>query len=365
MPASDRSAPFAGPAAPSVDPHASAAPAPLSSQPGDDEILPFQLDRSDIRGRAARLDATLGDILGKHDYPPIIAGLAAEAALITALIGQTLKLRWRLSLQVRGDGPIRLIATDWFAPKAEGEPAHMRAYAGFDAEALDPAKNPFEQIGKGYFAVVIDQGAGMRPYQGMTPIAGGSLAACAETYFAQSEQIATRFALASAEAGAPGEAPSWRAGGVMLQHLPPASPLMPGEGGSGEDGLLTAHDVAEMGENGEDWTRANLLLDTVETHELLGPHVDPSTLLLRLFHEERPRVWPAQPVRFGCTCSAEKVVAALHQYSAKDIASMTTVEGVVTADCQFCGAHYRFDPATLGFEAERPNDLPGGDAPSV
>lgn len=27
---------------------------------------------------------------------------------------------------------------------------------------------------------------------------------------------------------------------------------------------------------------------------------------------------------------------------------MTTPEGRVTADCQFCGAHYEFDPAELG-----------------
>jgi molecular chaperone Hsp33 len=30
---------------------------------------------------------------------------------------------------------------------------------------------------------------------------------------------------------------------------------------------------------------------------------------------------------------------------------MTTDEGLVTADCQFCGAHYVLEPATLGFEA--------------
>ncbi|MEO1174330.1 MAG: Hsp33 family molecular chaperone HslO, partial [Myxococcota bacterium] len=38
--------------------------------------------------------------------------------------------------------------------------------------------------------------------------------------------------------------------------------------------------------------------------------------------------------------------------SAKDIQSMTTEDGEVTADCQFCSAHYRFRPETLGFEAE-------------
>ncbi|MFO7857246.1 MAG: Hsp33 family molecular chaperone HslO [Paracoccaceae bacterium] len=327
--------------------------APAAPEHGDDTVLPFQLDAADMRGRSARLDATLAEMIGQRDYPRPVAGLLAEAALLTALIGQAVKLRWKLSLQVRGEGPIRLIATDWFAPTAEGEAARMRAYAGFDAERLDAAAPGYGQMGAGYFAVVIDQGPGTTPYQGLTPLAGGSLAASAETYFAQSEQIATRFALASAEAVEPGGPARWRGGGLMLQHMPKASPFAGGEGGSGEGGLLTPEDVAGLGGAEEDWTRVNMLLDTVETHELLGPHVSPEGLLLRLFHEETPRVWPAQPVRFGCTCSAEKVRAALHQYSAKDIETMTTEDGEVTADCQFCGARYAFDPATLGFEAER------------
>ena len=97
----------------------------------------------------------------------------------------------------------------------------------------------------------------------------------------------------------------------------------------------------------------NLLLDTVEELELIGPLVAPTELLVRLFHEEQPRIFDAQLVRFGCTCSAEKVEAAMSIYSAKDIRHMTNPEGIVTADCQFCGAHYEFDPKTLGFEAEK------------
>ena len=102
----------------------------------DDTVLPFQLDRADIRGRVGRLDSVLETILGQHDYPAPVAALVAEAALMTALIGQTIKLRWKLSLQIRGDGPVRLIATDYFGPGAAGQPARMRAYAGFDADAL-------------------------------------------------------------------------------------------------------------------------------------------------------------------------------------------------------------------------------------
>lgn len=71
----------------------------------DDTVLPFQLDRSDIRGRVARLDGVLDQVLSQHDYPPAVEALVAEMALLTALIGQTIKLRWKLSLQVRGDGP--------------------------------------------------------------------------------------------------------------------------------------------------------------------------------------------------------------------------------------------------------------------
>ena len=54
----------------------------------DDTVLPFQLDASDIRGRVARLDGVLEQVLKQHDYPPLIEGLVAEMALLTALIGQ-------------------------------------------------------------------------------------------------------------------------------------------------------------------------------------------------------------------------------------------------------------------------------------
>lgn len=318
----------------------------------DDTVLPFQLDRSDIRGRVARLDGALNHILGQHSYPVEVEALVAEAALLTVMIGQTLKLRWKLSLQVRGDGPVRIIATDYYAPAKDGTSARIRAWASFDAARLTPGVRAIDQMGQGYFAILLDQGEGNLPYQGITPLAGSSLSACAETYFAQSEQLPTRFALALGQSREKGGEEHWRAGGVMLQHMPKASPFVANEGGSGEGGLLAASDILG-GEEGENWTRANLLLDTVQELELIGPSVQPIELLVRLFHEETPRVYDAQPVKFGCTCSPDKVRQSLSIYSAKDIATMTTPEGTVTADCQFCGKHYIFDPQTLGFEAKR------------
>jgi molecular chaperone Hsp33 len=141
----------------------------------------------------------------------------------------------------------------------------------------------------------------------------------------------------------------WRGGGIMLQHMPAVGGVAADQG-SGEGGLLTHADILG-GADSENWNRANLLLDTVETLEMIGPSVPPTDLLVRLFHEEGPRVFDAQPVRFGCSCNEDKVRNTMSIYSQKDIAHMTTEAGVVTADCQFCGAHYELDPKTLGFEA--------------
>ncbi|MFP3384204.1 MULTISPECIES: Hsp33 family molecular chaperone HslO [Tritonibacter] len=315
----------------------------------DDTVLPFQLDASDMRGRVARLDGVLDGILKQHNYPQAVEALVAEMALLTALIGQTMSLRWKLSLQVQSKGPVRMIATDYYAPEKEGEPARIRAYASFDEERVTDGA-PFEQVGEGYFAILIDQGEGTQPYQGITPLAGTSLSQCAEAYFAQSEQLPTRFSLSFGKSSEPGRPEHWRAGGVMLQHMPKASPFAAQGEGTGE--VLTAEDLVS-GDEQEQWNRVNMLLATVEDLELIGPSVSPTELLLRLFHEEQPRVYDTQAVRFGCTCSEDRVRQSLSIYSAKDIATMTTDEGRVTADCQFCGAHYDLDPAEVGFEATK------------
>ena len=135
----------------------------------DDTVLPFQLDACDMRGRIARLDGVLDGVLQQHNYPPVVEALVSEMALLTALIGESIKLRWKLSLQVQSKGAVRMIATDYYGPETEGAPARIRAYASFDEARLTDGPI-FEQIGEGYFAILIDQGADMTPYQGITPL---------------------------------------------------------------------------------------------------------------------------------------------------------------------------------------------------
>ena len=241
-----------------------------------------------------------------------------------------------------------MIATYHYAPKEPGMPAQIRAYASFDRDRLTKSR-PFDQIGEGYFAILIDQGHGTAPYQGITPLDGDSLRNCAEAYFAQSEQLPTRFSLSFGLSAEPGASEHWRAGGIMLQYMPKASPFVADKAGKGQ--ILTVDDLVD-GDAGENWNRVNRLLDTVEDMESIGPAVPPADLLVRLFHEEEPRVYDAQAVRFGCTCSEEHVRQSLSIYSARGIENMTTDNGIVTADCQFCGANYELDSQTVGFEAE-------------
>ena len=142
-----------------------------------DSILPFQIDDKNLRGRFARIDKLASDTLKNHRFPDKVCKLLFEALLLTALIGEMIKIRWRLSLQVRGNESIKLLATDYYAPKSEGKPANLRAYADYEKEAKHL------NLDTGLFAITIDQGKNTEPYQGITPIIEGSLIKSAENYF--------------------------------------------------------------------------------------------------------------------------------------------------------------------------------------
>jgi molecular chaperone Hsp33 len=56
----------------------------------DDIVTPFTVEGLFTRGRVARIGATLDAILKRHDYPPAVARLTAEAAAIAVLLGASL-----------------------------------------------------------------------------------------------------------------------------------------------------------------------------------------------------------------------------------------------------------------------------------
>jgi molecular chaperone Hsp33 len=181
-------------------------------------------------------------------------------------------------------------------------------------------------LGAGYLAFTVDQGDDTERYQGIVSIAGDTLAECAQHYFRQSEQLQAGLKLAVARSGEEG---AWRAGGLMLQRIPP-------EGGR----VRIADDVEDV------WRRAMVLMSSATPAELVAPDLPPRRLLWRLFHEEGVRVYDTHAVEARCRCSRERIAAILRAFPADELDEMKK-EAVTTVTCEFCNTRYDFDAAEL------------------
>jgi molecular chaperone Hsp33 len=299
--------------------------------PADDIVLPFLIAPLGVRGRLIRLGAAVDDIVRQHAYPAPVSALLAEATALTGLLGSALKVEGKFILQTRSDGPVDLLVADYTVPGL------MRGYARHHLDASATAGG--DLMGRGHLAMTIDQGPETDRYQGIVELEGEGLGAAAHTYFARSEQIPTRLKLAAGQlvGGAPDGGDSWRAGAIMIQHLPRdggASPL-PLTSGDGEGGEAPPED--------DRWVKARTLLDTVEDHELLDPMLGPERLLYRLFHEDGVRVFRTVPIRRHCTCSRQRIADIIARFDAVERAGMVE-GGVITATCEFCSARYVFHP---------------------
>jgi len=315
----------------------------------DDTTLPFEVAALDVRGRIVRLGPAIDDILDKHDYPPPVARLTAEAVVLATMLGSALKFDGRFILQTRSDGPVGMLVVDYMT---EG---HVRACARFDRarviHAIEEGKaGPGDLMGEGHLAMTIDQGADMNRYQGLVALNGGSLEDAAHEYFLRSEQIPTRVKLAVAEefrAGEDGPKRRWRAGGVMLQFLPKAQErarrdLDPGDAPAGLNLPPAAEDDA--------WVEARALVDTVEDIELIDPDISSERLAYRLFNERGVRVFDTLPVAAQCSCSRDAVEAMLKSFGQDDRDHMVE-DGRIKVTCEFCSTEYVFQPEDVGAAA--------------
>lgn len=312
-----------------------------SSAATDDVVLRFRTVNSNVMGRVVRLGPALDAILNRHNYPPKVTEALGQALALVAMLGTSLKGEGGiLTLQAKSDGPVSLLVADYAATGA------VRGYATF-TETVEPSTETSSVFGDGSLALTIDPGPGFDRYQGVVALEGQSLTDAAHTYFRQSEQLPTFLRLAvarhyNAEAEGEDNKWTWRAGGLMIQHLSR-------EGGLASD-LASGSDEDEppaVGEEDEDWQRARHLATTVEDHELLDPSLAPDRLLYRLFHEEGVVAFPAEDVRDDCRCSRQRVHNLLRNIGGTDLGDMTDETGNVTVTCEFCSTKYAFDPTEL------------------
>jgi molecular chaperone Hsp33 len=304
----------------------------------DDLVQPFEVKPLGARGRLVRLGPAVDDILHRHAYPPAVSSLLGEAIALTALLGSALKFDGKLILQAKGNGPVDMLVADYSASGG------IRGYARFDGGAMLAHSENGELaarglLGQGHLAMTIDQGLDMERYQGIVALAGQSLSEVAHEYFERSEQIPTRVVLATGPLLGRGRnaREAWRAGGILIQHLPSRGPSSPLSLSSGD----APSGAIELHKEDDRWTEARLLVETVEAHELLDPMIGPERLLYRLFHERGVTVYRPQPLRHECTCSRQRIATVLRGFTPAEREAMREGDEIIVT-CEFCSTRYGF-----------------------
>ena len=306
-----------------------------TNAPDADHALPFQLDALGVRGRLVRLGPTLDAIIERHGYPLAVARPLAEAMVLCACLATSLKYDGIFTLQISGDGPIRLLVTDLTTDGA------IRGYAQFDSWKLAVALGAGNTdapdgyvpklFGNGRLAFTVDQGRHTERYQGIVPLEGPTLADCAHTYFRQSEQLPTGIKIAAKRIAGDGGA-HWRAAALMVQQMPEF-----------DAGRIEVD--AEQRE--DDWRKAVILMASATESEMLDPGLADTALLYRLFHEDRPRPFERRPLLARCRCSRERIDRVLRSIKREELDDLRDKTGRVSVKCEFCSTEYTYNDEDL------------------
>lgn len=272
----------------------------------DDQARSFGFEHLPVRGVWVRLTDTWAAVLERHHYPAPVCAPLGHALAASGLLTALLKSPARVSLELRGDGPLRLLIAEAL------EDGALRAVARWS-----------EPLGEGALAALLTHGQlllsvdparrGTR-YQGVVELSGGDLAAALTHYFEHSEQLPTRVLLAADQT---------RVAGLLVQRLP----------------------TAGTPEEADAWQRISLCAASARPVELL--ELAPDALLRRLFAEDDVRLAPPLPLRFGCSCTLERVHGALRALGRDDVQALLAERGEVSVDCEFCNQHYVFDAAAV------------------
>ncbi len=261
------------------------------------EVQGFILEDSGIRGALVRLQETWQQVTAQHDYGPALKRLLGESLAATVLIANSLKSQPRVSIQLQGEGPLKLLLIQC------SEELRVRAMAQCTPPAIGEAL-----LGAGRLAVNVDTRGPRGFFQGIVPLVSPRLDACLESYFERSEQLPTRLILKGDDR---------RVAGLLLQALP------------GEDPDADA------------FADAARLAERVSTAELVGDAAE--TLLPRVFSRHLIRLFDARPVLQDCRCTPDHLAGILRMLGEDELDSLLADPGWVELTCEFCNRAFKYD----------------------
>ncbi|CAM3117566.1 Hsp33 family molecular chaperone HslO [Pseudoalteromonas distincta] len=264
----------------------------------------YLFNELDVRGELVQIESAYNEMIADHNYPEPVKALLGELLVATCLLTATLKFEGEIAVQLQGDGPVK------YAVINGDDKQNMRGIARLQSEITGTTVK--ELIGQGYMVITITPNKGER-YQGIVPLEHDTLSECIESYFEQSEQLKTRlwFATDTTEGSA-------KACGLFLQVLP-----------------------VDKQKSIEDFAHLEALSNTIKDEELL--HLDANTVLTRLYHEDNPRVFEPQAIKFKCGCSRDKTITALVNIGQEELLKDVTEKGSVNINCHYCLKEYVFN----------------------
>ena len=265
----------------------------------------FLLDDLDIRGAIVKLDDVWRALLENRDYPPAVRDLLGATGAITTVIGGNLKQPGRLTIQLRGEGPVSLLVIDC------SEALNLRCMAQHGEKVA--ASSLVNLLGEGQLLLSLDMASMKEPYQSVVPLTGNTIAEVFEHYLEQSEQLSSRFFLAATAEGA---------AGLFIQKMPSTDARDP-------DG----------------WARVEALAATAKPEELLG--LPAEELLTRLSHEETVRIFDEQPVTNNSPEDRVKVGNMLRSLGREDVYAVIKERGTIVIRDDLANHEYRFEKADI------------------
>ena len=256
-----------------------------------------------VRGSFVRLHDSYQTIVDQHHYPPVLSQILGEALLGVCLVAPLFKNAGKVTIQFQGDGDLQFLST--------------RITSDFMIRGLARATphlvsllNLKEALASGELSLTYEPDQG-KPYQSVIQVEKISIAETLQDYFDRSEQLPTRFFLASTSDGV---------AGLMLQMLP----------GDHKDLAY------------QDFEHAVILAKTVETEELLS--LDPEAILGRLFSEDDITLFPEREIEFGCNCSQSRMGGIIVNLGREQAESILAEQGFIEITCEYCGQVYPFNP---------------------
>jgi molecular chaperone Hsp33 len=302
------------------------------------EVHKFLFDGLPVRGTLVRLTDSWQTILQRRAansttgaYPQPVSHLLGELTAAAVLMQSSIKFNGSLTLQIAGDGPVKLAV-------AEVQPdLSLRATATVMGDVADDSSLSamINANNKGRCAVTLDpkdKFPGQQAYQGVVPLFDDHkkpierLSSVLEHYMLQSEQLDTTMVLAANEK---------IAAGLLIQRIP-----LQGEGNLAGS-MVSKRNEDEIGLN-EHYNRLALFAASLKQEELLT--LSANEILHRLYWEEDViRYEPLQP-KFACTCSRERVSNMILSLGKAEVEEILAERGDVEVSCEFCGQQQRFDP---------------------